>query len=235
MVGGLPPMVAMRTLCWIPLLALALGCAALDGWAPPLVEARPELRPGPAADVSIDARDPGSGVLTVEMAIAGLPARRFAWRGSLDEVALSMPTFWGADGRRIAYERERDGFRLERPPGSVVRVRYRVRPGGPGRHGRQGVVTTEFASFDGRIFLLPVEAAGLRDVRIRVRTPGAGGWHRRSARTATSFGSVRSSRGTPWREAVSRSGPSSAPRVRSERRSTASSPTPSGVRRIACA
>lgn len=174
MVGGLPPMVAMRTLCWIPLLALALGCAALDGWAPPLVEARPELRPGPAADVSIDARDPGSGVLTVEMAIAGLPARRFAWRGSLDEVALSMPTFWGADGRRIAYERERDGFRLERPPGSVVRVRYRVRPGGPGRHGRQGVVTTEFASFDGRIFLLPVEAAGLRDVRIRVRTPG--GW-----------------------------------------------------------
>ncbi|MEN8159538.1 MAG: hypothetical protein ABFS41_05630 [Myxococcota bacterium] len=167
----------MRRRRWIPLLALALSgsaCASLDGWRRPLADARPEARPGPAADVVIDARDPGSGELQIEMAIAGLRAERFVWRGSLDEVALTSPAFWGADGRRIAAVRERDGFRLERAPGPVVRVRYRAKPGGRGRHGRQGIVTSEFASLDGRIFILPADAAGLRDARIRVRLPE--GW-----------------------------------------------------------
>jgi len=165
----------VRSLCWIPLLALATtGCVGLDALRLPLADAHPDQRPGPAADVRIDARDPGSGELVVEMAIAGLEARHFGWRGSLDEVQLSHPTFWDADGRRIDYQRDGDGFRLERAPGRVVRLRYRARPGGAGRHGRQGIVTREFASFDGRIFLLPDDVAGLRDARIRVRLPA--GW-----------------------------------------------------------
>ncbi len=167
---------AMRSLRWMLLVLVPIGaaCAGFDPFRPPLVDARPETRPGPAADVSIDVRDPASGVLTIEMAIAGLTAERFRWRGSLDEVELSRPTFWGADGRRIGYQREGDGLRLERAPGEVVRVRYRARPGGKGRHGLQGIVSPAFASFDGRVFILPADAAGLRDARIRVRLPD--GW-----------------------------------------------------------
>jgi hypothetical protein len=83
-----------------------------------------------------------------------------AWRDGLRLVRLAPQDEIGIDGltaevdQRIVPARF-DGDRLELPAGNTAVVRYVARPGGVGRHGLQGRLQPDHATFDGRVILRP--------------------------------------------------------------------------------
>jgi hypothetical protein len=168
-----------RILLLLLLVILSTACGRADQaegeHRPPLPTPSPSAeRPGPAADIVIDLTRPSSGMLGVELAIAGVEAKTFRAMGGPPEYAYSDVQFWDEDGDRASHKVENRLYKLGSDPGDSVRVRYRVKPGGEGRHGNQGAVTDEFAVFDGRIFLLPLGVNDLRSARIRFDVPD--GW-----------------------------------------------------------
>jgi len=170
----------MHRIVLIPvLLALSIACGSTETaegeQRPPLsTPSASAERPGPSADIVIDLTRPSGGTMGVELAIAGVAATTFRSMGGPPEYTYSDVQFWDEDGDRVGHKVESHLYKLDSDPGSSVRVRYRVKPGGLGRHGNQGAVTEEFALFDGRIFLFPLGVNALRSARIRFDVPD--GW-----------------------------------------------------------
>ena len=110
------------------------------------------------------------------MRYSGLTGDMWSFKeiGKSPELTYHDVRFSSADGRTIRYDKKDQSYELNGKPKPEVVVEYEVEPGGDGRHGRQGVVTTDFATFDGRVFLFPNAAGGLRGGRVRFETPA--GW-----------------------------------------------------------
>jgi Flp pilus assembly protein TadD len=82
--------------------------------------------------------------------------------------------FADGSGRPILYELSRSKYTLDPFEGDVVQASWEAEPGGLGRHGHQGAIRPDFATFDGRLFLMPQAAAALRTARIHFAVPR--GW-----------------------------------------------------------
>lgn len=162
-----------RSMAVASLLLAAVACGGGSGPGGEPSVAAPTAE-GPAADIVIDVTDPGSGTAIVEIAFSGLEAKRFRSVGKDPEYVYPQVTFWDEDGDRIGHEVKGQVFTLDRAPGKTVNVRYVVRPGGEGRHGNQGAITDEFALFDGRLYIMPMDAPALKTARIRFEAPE--GW-----------------------------------------------------------
>jgi len=141
--------------------------------------------------IVVDVREPGDGVAEVTMTVEGVSGSEglfFATLALDKEVAVRGASFTDARGGAISFQRERRYWRLSPFAGDTVVARYQVKPGGMGRHGHQGWIGSDWASFDGRIFLMPEGVATAEDIRIRYEMPPGwvaatpfdvdGDWHR---------------------------------------------------------
>lgn len=96
-------------------------------------------------------------------ALDGTLAVRMRWRGLPDGEITLHPLGGSAftytdvkavvDGAPAEVSERGSGWAVLAP--GAVELSYRVRPGGPGRHGRQGAVASDWAVTDGRIFVVP--------------------------------------------------------------------------------
>ncbi len=133
----------------------------------------PEGSGSPRAEIVVDFTRAHGGRVPVSLRMSGVDSKRCAFRfkGENDEYQIHHVRFRDGSGRPIAHERKHKIFTLEPFEGEVVEASYEAEPGGSGRHGMQGVIRDDFATFDGRLFLLPADIARLRAARLRFVTP----------------------------------------------------------------
>jgi len=146
---------------------------------------------GMALSIVVDVSDPSDGVADIAMTVDGVTGTEgmyFATLAAPKEYALHSASFTDRSGAEIPFERERRYWRLAPFTGDTVVARYKAEPGGMGRHGHQGWIGPEWASFDGRIFLMPEGVSLAENIRIRYKMPVGwvaatpfevdGEWHR---------------------------------------------------------
>ncbi len=154
----------------------ALGGSALAAdHAPDDHDAGDERRIEVTVDLS-DESERSAGWMSVEAVYHDLDRRdlRFRPLGSEGEFTWTDVAFEGADGPLTATY-EAPFWSIDPIPESgPITVRYRVKPGGAGRHGHQGWVAVDWAAFDGRILFYPQTRRSIRTARYRLITPD--GW-----------------------------------------------------------
>ncbi len=106
----------------------------------------------PTVHYAIDVRERASGTVAITARWSGSEAPE-AWTGggggvAIEDVAVEL------DGRPLPVVREGSTWRVAAPADGMTWT-WRVRPGGPGRHGAQGWADDEQASVDGRALLMP--------------------------------------------------------------------------------
>lgn len=94
--------------------------------------------------------------------------------GKKGEFCFENVEFYDSKGNPITYGKAKDDYILKTGDYEKVFIKYDVMPGGEGRHGRQGYICNDFASFDGRVFLLPVKGNMIESARIQFKVPE--GW-----------------------------------------------------------
>lgn len=166
----------------------AVSAAPLAGAAPATLSYELDLsQPDTGAvTVTLGVRSPGSSDLELRLP----PGKAVTLDGFrvLDE-----------NGRPLAVDVGDQSITVADPPSGGFQVHYTARPGGFGRHGRQGYVGTKFAVFDGRVLLLPRRLADFGQVRFRFTTPrdwrvitsyemDSEGWYRLAIDTDTGVG-----------------------------------------------
>lgn len=131
---------------------------------------------GPRVQIVVDARQPGSGVMRVTQRFEGLQSHMWGLRatGVSKEVAIEDVSVHDPDGKVISTRIDGKSIHLDGRPREDIIVRYTVRPGGDGRHGHQGIVQSDFALFDGRVFLVTDGGGSLRAARAKYLLPD--GW-----------------------------------------------------------
>lgn len=150
-----------------------------------------EAPPG-SLSFHLDLSRPDSGAIMVTLAVKPPDARavELYWPAG-DAVRLDAIQPLDRDGRALPVVHGERSIIVRRPPAGGFLVRYTARPGGAGRHGRQGYVGKDFAVFDGRVLLLPRRLNDFDQARFRFTAPagwraftpyepGPGGWHRLS-------------------------------------------------------
>ncbi|MCB9676643.1 MAG: hypothetical protein H6737_16115 [Alphaproteobacteria bacterium] len=156
---------------------LAVGIALLGALAPAAALAHPEDDgSGRFVEIVVDLADRSDGWLSVTAMFHELDRRDLAFRqlGTDKEITFSDVTFEGVSGP-IAATRDGSLWNLANVPADgPITLKWRVKPGGIGRHGHQGWVQGDWASFDGRILLLPTTRRSLRTAKIRIERPD--GW-----------------------------------------------------------
>ncbi len=166
----------------LALAALLVGCGPSPNPARDLaLEPWPDAPAGPTVQAAADLTHPETGTMTVVVHYRGLTEEMNSFRaqGWDPEILFDDVHFTTPDGKRIGFDRDGRTFRLSGGPHPDVVVQYEVMPGGNGRHGMQGVVTEDFASFDGRVFLAPRGGGALAAGRVRFVAPD--GWVTASA------------------------------------------------------
>jgi hypothetical protein len=161
----------------------ALGAMLVVPWASGDEPTEPEIegfRSVGTGDLSIRVGfgDRADGALKVEMVLQGLPERNdfyFKRMGRSPEHEFSDVAFEDGTGRPIGFEEAGPKFMLEPFEGDTVVARYTAKPGGAGRHGNQGWVAADWASFDGRVYMQPRAAMQLASIQVRFDVPE--GWH----------------------------------------------------------
>lgn len=74
-------------------------------------------------------------------------------------------------GKAIEMVESEGGIRFAAPLQGEFDVRYFVAAGGEGRHGRQGFIGEDFASSDGRLFLIPENSASYAHIELAFQLP----------------------------------------------------------------
>lgn len=131
---------------------------------------------GPRVSVVGDLREPSTGRMHMTMRYDDLDPSMWSFRllGVDPELKYENVRFSTAEGRSVGHDRNGRSLDLDGKPQPTLVVEYDVIPGGDGRHGHQGIVQDEFALFDGRVFVVPDGAGGLRGARARFLAPE--GW-----------------------------------------------------------
>lgn len=131
---------------------------------------------GPRVQIIADVRKPTSGVMRITQRFEGLQTHMWGLRatGPSKEISIEDVSVTTPDGKVIPVRVDGRSIHLDGRPREDIIVRYTVRPGGDGRHGHQGIVQSDFALFDGRVFLVPDGGASLRAARARYLLPE--GW-----------------------------------------------------------
>lgn len=131
---------------------------------------------GPRVSVVGDLRDPSTGRMHMTMRFDDLDESMWSFRvlGVDPELKYENVRFTTLEGRSVGHDRDGRTLELSGKAQPGVIVEYDVIPGGDGRHGHQGIVQDEFALVDGRIFMVPDGAGGLRGARARFLAPD--GW-----------------------------------------------------------
>jgi hypothetical protein len=128
-----------------------------------------------AAEIVVDLTGVRGGWVPVEVTAYGGHPTHFTFRTDWSDLyALRELRFRDGAGRSLEHREERGRYRVERGENETVIASYLVEPGGLGRHGKQGVIAADHATFDGRLFLLPEGAVPLGSARVRFLVPE--GW-----------------------------------------------------------
>ena len=154
----------------LSLLVLAAGCG-------PAHEAPwPEGTPKPRMQAVVDFTRAQGRRVPVTVQVEGVKPAGFSFTflGENEEYRVHNVKFFDGAGKKIVFRRRGMLFQLDPFEGDTVRGTYEAQPGGMGRHGQQGIVAEDFATFDGRLYLMPKERSNLRAVRVRFVTPK--GW-----------------------------------------------------------
>jgi hypothetical protein len=164
-------------------IVVLLVTALLLLWAGGLRAAPPEpATPGKQGSlrVEIDATR-GDGLLGLRLLLDDLPRReRFYLKRAapLDEIDIRELSVHSSDGVPLTLLEDRDRWKVEGLPagdGPVdLDVRYLVKVGGLGRHGHQGLVGEDWATFDGRVVLGVPGVQDLAEMRVHYKVPD--GW-----------------------------------------------------------
>jgi len=158
--------VSRRTAPWTLAATLALGHSLL-------LSAQAE-GPGRSVRARVDLTvDKGMGV---ELEVEGLGGDGFFLKRGApeEEIAIRDVVVTTRDGRPLDTSWEGGKLRVQGAPADGVIARYQAEPGGLGRHGHQGWVDEDWASFDGRVFLSPRGAQDVADIQVTYDTPE--GW-----------------------------------------------------------
>lgn len=131
---------------------------------------------GPRVSMVGDLRQRDGGRMHMTLRYDDLDDSMWSFRalGVSPELAYEDVRFSTPEGKTIGHDRDGRVFDLDGRAQSSLVVEYDVVPGGDGRHGHQGIVQDDFALFDGRVFLVPDGAGGLRGARVRFEAPE--GW-----------------------------------------------------------
>jgi len=158
--------------------AIAVGLSVATGCGG---DYRVEEWPGepgkPRAEIIIDMVKAHYGRVPVTMRVTGVDGTKnyeFHDKASNNEYTYHDASFVDGEGRPIRSKRRGNSYRLEPFEGDVVEATWEAEPGGLGRHGMQGAVVKDFATFDGRLFLMPRDIGRLVAVRIHFVLPW--GW-----------------------------------------------------------
>jgi hypothetical protein len=136
-----------------------------------------ETEPKMDWEITVDLSQPQQGTAIVEMVLYQHQGERLFFRKmapkseiQFTDLEIATPT-----GQALKFRTQGKKVRLLKSIDSQtpLHLRYTVQPGGIGRHGHQGYISEDFASFDGRIFLMPSNMAALKNIRIRFRVPPA--------------------------------------------------------------
>jgi tetratricopeptide (TPR) repeat protein len=131
----------------------------------------------PRAEIVVDFAKAHYGRVPVSMRLIGVDGQQpyeFLNKAKNDEYRYYDVRFEDGDGRPIRSKMRGNSYRLDPFEGDVVLARWDAEPGGLGRHGLQGAVRDDFASFDGRLYLMPRDVARLTAIRIHFVLPW--GW-----------------------------------------------------------
>lgn len=118
---------------------------------------------------TVNFEDPEKGILRVEV---DYPARnktvtfRGGNKGELDVLHIE---FRNESGELMPYNtnKKNNQFSTQKKINGHVQVIYRMKIGGLGRHGHQGYFDKRFASFDGRIYLIPRERDHIHHIQVK--------------------------------------------------------------------
>jgi hypothetical protein len=125
------------------------------------------------ASVVFDVTDPTSGWIGVTARYEGLaygPRAVFRRVSNGDEHRFREVRFTDDEGRDLPHLQEGVYWKVDDPPATLV-MTYQVQPGGLGRHGHQGFLAEDWASFDGRVLLLPRGGHGIADLKVQYQVP----------------------------------------------------------------
>ncbi|MEQ8226004.1 MAG: hypothetical protein ABRQ37_27070, partial [Candidatus Eremiobacterota bacterium] len=95
----------------------------------------------------------------------------FIRTGQEEEFQMEEVKFYGEKDKPIHYLTDHRKYLLSTGDNKEIFIRYCVKPGGKGRHGRQGNISETFASFDGRIFILPDKTYKINRAKIQFSVP----------------------------------------------------------------
>ncbi|MEZ4316640.1 MAG: hypothetical protein R3F61_04030 [Myxococcota bacterium] len=156
---------------------IAACLLALSGVVGSVAYAHPEHPPGEkSVDIVVDLADRSSGWLEVTAVWHDLDRRelRFRQMGAAGEHTYASVEFEGRNGPIAATQDGPHWDLVDPPEDGPITVKWRVKPGGAGRHGHQGWVQADWASFDGRILLIPQSRRSVRVARLQILRPD--GW-----------------------------------------------------------
>ena len=110
---------------------------------------------------------PASQILniTLEFPVGSNDQPRFHG-GTEGEYDILEVTLTNEAGAVIPHERDGKYIETKSDVRGLLTLNYQVQIGGIGRHGHQGYMKEGFAAFDGRIYLIPVNADHIREVQV---------------------------------------------------------------------
>jgi Flp pilus assembly protein TadD len=157
---------------------LATTLAALAGCGGREIRPPDPAWPGepgqPRVEIIVDFTRTQFGRVPVTMRVLGVDGKKaynFRLNSKNDEYRYYKARFTNAEGHVIPAELRGTVYHLPEFEGDTIEARWETEPGGLGRHGMQGVIRDDFASFDGRLFLLPRDVNRLVAARIHYVLP----------------------------------------------------------------
>ena len=165
---------------WCRVISVAAVSAVLltaGGCGPELPDPEwPGEPESPRAEIIIDLARAHDGRVPVTMRVIGAEARpyRFLFKAKKEEYGIHDVRFADGNGHPLRHTVKGNTYVLKPFQGDVVQASWEAEPGGLGRHGLQGAVREDFATFDGRLYLLPHVSSRLRAARIHFALPR--GW-----------------------------------------------------------
>ncbi|MFT5457405.1 MAG: hypothetical protein ACI9K2_003898 [Myxococcota bacterium] len=127
--------------------------------------------------ITVDATDTASGWLTITERLTGFHLDSpifFKEMGRSPEHEFADVRAFTLEGQEVPLRHDGGRHILRGFTGDAVELRYKAKPGGIGRHGHQGLLREDWASFDGRVYMLPKGAMGLSEITVQFKLPD--GW-----------------------------------------------------------
>ncbi len=130
----------------------------------------------PSLEIHIDLTSHETSEASVSILFRPGSENPFSFRhvGIDEEFQIEDLVFYNEEKEKIDYEKHANKYYLKWLTYKELYIEYRVKPGGMGRHGRQGNISGTFASFDGRIFILP-DTETIKTAAITFNIPS--GWN----------------------------------------------------------